>query len=476
MTPATSPATTSARAEHPAGSFPPGPPPRKRGLVSSLRYNYGFFRDSLGFVNKRFETYGDLYYAPSDGLGLYVVRHPLQVHEVLVANAAKYGKGHTALQRVADIIGDGMLTTDGETWRRQRKLSQPAFARSRLAEYTEVMSAEAVRALASWSDGETREVDRDMMTLTLRVVSKALFGHDLANADVAVVDRLMSVFQTGAIAANLLPRWLPNPARHRLRGASAALDELMYRLIARSQEGLRGGATGAVGTKANLLDMLVNAVDEEDPRARLDAREVRDNLMTLLLAGHETTSNALTWTLYALSQHPEIERTLMAEVDAVLGGRAPTFEDLPKLRYAEQVLKESMRMYPPVHSLARVAAEDSELGGYPIKKGSEVVIWVYWMHHDARWFPEPERFRPERFSPEGEAALEKSSYIPFGAGPRACIGKAFAMLEAQLLLVLLVQRFHFSLAPGQKVALNPRITLRPKHGMRMRLTRRLQQG
>jgi cytochrome P450 len=427
-----------------------------------LPYFARFLRDPIGFVGQRFATYGDIYYAPADGVGLYVLRHPDHLHEVLTVNAAKYGKGHSALARVSEIIGDGMLTTDGETWRRQRKLSQPAFARSRLAEYAYIMSDEGGRALSSWHAGETREIGHDMMALTLRVVSKALFGHDLSDADVQVVNAVMSVFQAGALSTNLIPSWMPNPVMRRLRQASARLDELIFGLVARSQRGER-----PAGGKENLLDRLVHAVDEEDPRARLSPREVRDNLLTLLLAGHETTSNALTWTLYALSQHPEIERALVSEVTEVLGGRAPTFDDLPRLRYTEQVLKESMRMYPPVPSTARLSLEETSIGGYAVPKGSEVLLWVYMTHHDPRWYPEPDRFRPERFTPENEAKLPRAAYLPFGAGPRACIGKAFAMIEAQLLLALLVQRFHFELVPGQDIRAVPRVTLRPKNGVKM---------
>jgi cytochrome P450 len=449
------------------GAFPPGPPPRKKDLASTLSYFYRFQRDPIGFVRSRFETYGDLYYAPSGGVGLYVIRHPDHLHEVLTANAAHFGKGHSALERVGEVIGDGMLTTDGETWRRQRKLSQPAFARSRLVEYTTIMAEEGSASLARWRPGEVRDVAKDMMALTLRVVSKALFGHASSDADVAVVDRLMSVFQTGAMSSNIVPSWLPNPLMSRLRTASANLDQLIYDLVEQSQKRGKPG-----DKKANLLDILVHAVDDEDARATLTPREVRDNLLTLLLAGHETTSNALTWTLYVLSEHPAIEAKLVRELDEVLGGRTPTFEDLPNLPYTEQVLKESMRMYPPVPSLARIATQDTTLGGYPVAQGAEVILWLYLTHHDPRFYPDPSRFLPERFTKENEAKLPKAAYLPFGAGPRACIGKAFAMMEAQLLLALLVQRFHFSLVPGQSIVVAPQLTLKPKNGLRMRLSAR----
>jgi cytochrome P450 len=231
-------------------------------------------------------------------------------------------------------------------------------------------------------------------------------------------------------------------------------------------------ASGVVPDPADLLHMLVTAVDVEGDGGTLDDQEVRDQLVTMFLAGHETTSHALTWTWYLLSQNPEAEAKLHAELERVLGGRAPTYDDLDDLPYTRWCFEEAMRLYPPVYTTARRAEVDAEIGGYPVPRGSEVVIWIYMTHHDARWYPNPRAFKPERFSPEVVAGRPKLAYLPFAAGARACIGKVFAMIEGQLVLATLAQQYRLRLEPGHPVELSPRVTLSPKHGMRMQLSRR----
>jgi cytochrome P450 len=292
-----------------------------------------------------------------------------------------------------------------------------------------------------------------------------LFSHD-AGRDAATVSRAMTAFQARLTAPDLVPRWLPSPRRRRIEQAIEDLDGIVYGLIAARRE------QGEPPDPPDLLHMLVTAIDEEGDGARLTEREVRDELVTLFLAGHETTSNALTWTWYLLSQHPAVEAKLHEELDAVLRGRPPALDDLDRLPYTEQVVKESMRLYPPVFMVARMAREDTEIGGYPVPRGSEVVLWIHQTHHDPRWYPEPEAFEPERFAAAEEAKLPKLAYAPFGAGPRACIGKSFAMIEARLILATIAQRFRFTLAPGQRVEPAARITLGQKHGMRMVVHRR----
>jgi cytochrome P450 len=445
-----------------AAPFPPGPPPRD-GPLSQARYFAGFLFDPIGFVARRFERYGDIYYAPAKGTGLYVLRHPDHLREVLVTRASSFRKTHSAFARLSLVLGDGLLTTDGDVWRRQRRMVQPAFSQARLAGYAGVMADEAARAASEWREGDVRDMNREMMQVTLRVVSRTLFGHDVSPRHIDDVGRAMSLFQRSLVRPDVLPTWMPSPQRRRLRGALDALDAMTYGVIAARR------STPSRAT--DLLQMLVDAVDEEGDKGRLSEKELRDQLVTLFLAGHETTAHALTWTLYLLSRNEGARRALQAELDRVLGSREPTYEDLARLPYTGQVIEESMRLYPPVYSIARRAHEDVEIAGYPVRAGSELILWVYMTHRDPRFFPDPEAFRPERFTPEEEEKRPKLSYLPFGAGPRACIGKVFALLEARLILATVARRFRFELVPGQGLEPQPRITLVPKRGMKMRLFR-----
>lgn len=465
--------TRSAEAPALAPRTPPGPPPRK-GIYRTLQYFAGFALDPLGFVKKRFDNYGDAYFAANPDGGLFVFRHPDHIREVLSTKASSFSKQHSAFTQLSRILGDGLLTSDGDTWTRQRRMIGPAFAPARIAEYGAVMVDETLETVRAWDAGGVRNINDDMTNLTLRVVSRALFGHDVAEKDIQVVARAMHEFQRSLSSPDILPKWVPLPARKRLEDNAAALDALMYRLIRDRREEIARGQKRE--GKKDLLEMLVTAVDSEatdDKRGSLSIEEVRDQLVTLFLAGHETTAHALSWTFYCLAQHPEVERELHRELDEVLGDRPPTVADLEKLPYTEMVVSEALRMYPPVYGIARRATEDVVIGDeWKVTKGSEVMIWVYWTHHDPRFYPEPDVFRPERFAPEAAAALPKMAWLPFGGGPRACIGKSFAMMEARLLLATLAQRHRLTLAPGQKVELAPRITLTPKRGMMMTLSRR----
>jgi cytochrome P450 len=446
---------------HPA---PPGPPERK-GLIDSLGYYYRFFTDPIGTVRARFERYGDLYYAPSNGVGLYVLRHPDHLYEVLVERAADYGKTHTAFDQLTKFLGFGLLTTDGETWRRQRRMVNPAFAHKRLAGYAAAMSDEARREVARWRPGEVRDMSRDMMELTLRVVCRTLFNHDVRGQTDAVAEA-MNGFRDHLGRPNFFPSWLPAPGQRAADRALEAIDDVILGMIADR----RAGRT-ASPEPPDLLHMLLTAVDEEGDGGKLGDREIRDQLVTLFLAGHETTSHALTWTLYLLSQNRGAEARVRAEIGEVLGDRAPGYDDLERLPYTRWCFEEAMRLYPPAYTLARRAERETQIGGYTVPKGSEVILWLYMTHHDARWFPDPEAFRPERFSPEEVAARPKLAYLPFGAGARACIGKVFAQIEGQLLLATLLQHHRFTLAPGFEPKIHPRVTLSPKNGMHMRIDR-----
>lgn len=452
---------------------PPGPPANNGGVIGQIRYAHGFITDPIGFVRGRFEQYGDIYFVPSrtgNDAGLYVVRHPDHVREVLVTRASSFTKQHSAFRQLASFLGDGLLTTDGDTWKRQRRMVQPAFSPPRLAGYAAVMTAEAELLAARWQDGQRLDLGQAMMGLTLRVVSRALFGHD-PTADIATVGRAMAAFQDSlGLTSRILPAWVPTSKRRRIRDGIEAMDRMMNGLIDRRREAMKRDPDVRDERARDLLHMLISAVDDEGDRRGLTTKEVRDQLVTLFLAGHETTSNLLTWTFALLAQHPEVASRLAEELRAVLTGdgspRAATFEDLPRLIYTEQVLSESMRLYPPIYSIARKARESTEIGGFAVPRDAEVIVWTYLMQRDPRWFPAPEAFRPDRFEPGAEAPLLRAAYLPFGAGPRACIGRTFAMIEAKILFATLARRFRFELAPGYKLQARARVTLTPRQAVK----------
>ncbi|MCH9679807.1 MAG: cytochrome P450 [Deltaproteobacteria bacterium] len=450
----------------PNAERPPGPPPRRGGL-HSLGYFWRFASDPLGFVEQRFERYGDIYYAPSDGQGLFVLRHPDHIREVLALRSSKFRKQHSAMRRLSQVLGQGLLTADGEAWKRHRTMIQPAFHRARLSSYAALMVEQTERAIADWKDGEVRDIGREMVDLTLQVVSRALFSHD-AGGQTDTVASAMTTLNTVMGRPDLLPRWMPSPMRARVRRVVGQLDGLVYDLIDQRREAVaRGGARG----HDDLLQSLVVAVDEQGGGG-LSRKEVRDELVTLLLAGHETTSHALSWTWLLLSRNPGHRQQLHDELDQVLQGRVPAFDDLPALPLSERVLKESMRLFPPAFVLARRAVEDTQIGGYAVPAGSEVIIWTRMTHRDARFYPAPEVFDPDRFTPQAEAARPKMSYLPFGGGPRACIGAQFSLVEARLVLATIARRFELDLLPGQRVREKPGVTLAPRGALRMRLRRR----
>ena len=446
-----------------AQTFPPGPPPH-RSPLGRAQFFAGFLLDPIGFVAGRFAKYGDVYYVPDRGPGLFVLRHPDHLRELLSTQAASFKKEHTAFEQLERVLGEGLLTSDGETWKRQRRLVQPGFAKAKLASYAGVMVDETLKTMRDLV-GE-RDMSRELMELTLRAVSRTLFGHD-ASTDVATVGRSMRSLQTSLGMSEIIPAWFPVGGKHAVDRAVRDLDGIVYGLIRTRRAALERGAP----TRDDLLDSLLSAVDTDGKGDGLTEREVRDQLMTLFLAGHETTSHALTWTLYLLSQNPGIRDALGAQVRDILGDRPPTLDDLPKMPLVSQVFKESLRLFPPAYLLARRASADVEVGGYQVRAGAEAIAWVYFTHRDARWFDDPHAFKPERFAPAAEARIHPFAFIPFGAGPRACIGKSFAMMEGELMLALLAQRFRFHLTSGERVVPNPRITLHPKRGLKMQVER-----
>jgi cytochrome P450 len=429
---------------------------------------YSFRRDSLGFLTRLMREYGDVACFKAGPQHVYLLSHPDYVRDVLVTHHARFHKGR-ALQRAKRLLGEGLLTSEGEFWRRQRRLAQPAFHRQRINSYGRVMIEHAERVCARWRDGETLDISEEMMRLTLAVVGKTLFDADVeSDADEVggALNEVMNLFGYLMIPFSELLEKLPLPPQRRFLRARARLDAVVYRII---EEHRRTGTD-----RGDLLSMLLLAVDEEGDRTGMTNEQLRDEAMTIFLAGHETTANALTWAWYLLAQNPEAEARLHEELDALLeGGRAPTSEDASALRYTEMVVAETMRLYPPAWAIGRLAIEDHEVGGYQIPRGSLVLVSQYIMHRDARFFPDPERFLPERWTPEAKAARPQFSYFPFGGGPRRCIGEGFAWMEATLILATLARRWRARTLPGHKVEMQPRITLRPgKGGVPMTLEHR----
>ena len=438
---------------------PPGPRRRYPG-----EFTVALARDPIGFLTRLARDHGDVAFFTMAGQPMLFVNHPELVREVLVTKQRSFHKGR-GLERAKRLLGEGLLTSEGEFHRRQRRLVQPAFHRQRVATYGDVMSRYAARAGDRWRHGTTLDVADEMMRLTLAIVGKTLFDADVEGEAHEIGEALTESFMSFTYAVlpfgELLDR-LPLPPTIRFNRARARLDATIYRMI---EERRRGGAD-----RGDLLSMLLLAQDSEGDGGGMTDEQLRDEAMTLFLAGHETTSNLLTWTWYLLSQHPDAERRLHAEVDAVLGAgdRGPlTADDLPRLPYTRMVLAESMRLYPPAWIVGRRAVEDVEVGGYPVAARTIVLMSQYVAHRDGRWFPEPDRFDPERWTPEAAASRPKFSYYPFGGGARICIGEQFAWMEGTLILATLAHRWRLRLAPGQRVALQPIITLRPKFGMRM---------
>jgi cytochrome P450 len=425
--------------------------------------------DLAGFLLALHREQGDVARARVGNLRLHLVAHPDDVRDVLITHQRVFMKGHV-LQRAKMLLGEGLLTSEGEFHLRQRRLVQPAFHRQRIAAYTQEMVDRAWITGDRWRDGETVDMDREMMALTLAIVARTLFDADVeAEADEigGALTEVLRLFQTVFIPGMQLVDRLPLPHTRRFARARGRLDETIYRLIAvRRAELARGRERG------DLLSTMLTAQDAEGDGGSMTDEQLRDEAMTLFLAGHETTSNALTWTWYLLSQHPAVEARLHDEVDRVLGDRRATADDLASLPYTRMVLSESMRLYPPAYAIGRRALEDYEVRGIVISRGSLVVVSPLVTHRDARWFPDPERFDPERWTPEAQGTRPKFSYFPFGGGTRMCIGDQFAWTEGMLLLTTLAQRWRAELAAGQRVAMKPMITLRPRYGMRMVLRER----
>jgi cytochrome P450 len=424
-------------------------------------------QDELRFMRKYASEYGDVVRFRFVHRTAYMYTNPYDVHQILVDKSSKFQKAPLYRLVLGRFLGDGLLTSEGDFWKRQRKLAQPAFHHGRIQDYADVMVGYATRLVDEWQDGVVRDINRDMMRLTLNIVAKTLFDVEMdSNAD-RFYQAMSTLLHTSEQAFNsprftLTPNWFPWAHNFQIWGAVRELDAIVGAIIDERRQ--------SDEDRGDLLSMLLLAEDEAGQR--MSDKQLRDEAVTIVAAGHETTANALAWTWYLLAQHPEIEARLHDELDRVLQGRAPTMADLPQLEYATMIIKESMRLYPPAPGFARQSLEDVEIGPYLHPKETIAMIPAHILHRDERWHPEPSRFMPERFSKENEPNMMKYSYLPFGGGPRICIGNSFAMMEAALLLATMAQRFKLRLEPGQNVVPEMSVTLRPRENMRMRLEAR----
>ncbi len=421
-------------------------------------------RDVLGFFVSMQAEYGDVVRLDFGARTMYLVTHPDDIKYILQDNNRNYAKGY---EQVKPVLGDGLVSSEGDFWRRQRRLIQPNFHRRRIAEFSTIMVESAAEMLESWKpyakQGETLDIAHEITSVTQQIIAKTMFSTDVGEQ----VDTLCQAFDVTLEYMNmrmfnplpLLDR-LPTPANLRFRRSLAVLDEIMYGLI----EARRTMSH----PPEDLLTMLIEARDEETGEGMSD-RQIRDEVVTIFFAGHETTASTLSWSWYLLAQHPEIARAVTAEAIDVLGGRNPTIEDYPNLIYSRRVIDESLRIYPPAWMFARQTIQPDEVGGYHIPAGAMIMLSPYITHRHPDFWEDPERFNPDRFITERIAGQHRLAYFPFGGGPRLCIGKDFALVEATLILAQMAAAYEFQLVPGRKVVPQPIATLRPRPGVFMKI-------
>jgi cytochrome P450 len=441
-----------------AAKFPPGPPPNLiRSLFGAMQQN------PLDYFTAMAQKYGDVSGMRIGKFRSLFINHPDLIEDVLVNNSRKYIKGRI-LRANKYLFGEGLLTSEGDFWLRQRRLAQPAFHRARVNAYAATMAEYAGQLIDTWRDGEERDIHEEMMQLALRIVSKTLFDADVTRDAKEIGETLDVLLQ---IAANfgrtiLVPLWVPSPRNIRAKLGIKRLEKVIYRII--SERRASGRDTG------DLLSILLQAQDEDG--THMNDRQLRDETITLFLAGHETTANTLAWTWWLLAQNPTVEKKFHEELDGVLGGRAPEVDDLPKLAFLNNVLTESLRLYPTAWGMARLAAEEHEISGYAVRTGYGVAFAQWVIHRDARWFDAPLEFRPQRWENGLAKQLPRFAYFPFGGGPRQCIGNTFALMEASVVLATIGQKFRFQLVPNHRVTPLASITLRPKNGIQVSLEAR----
>jgi cytochrome P450 len=424
-------------------------------------------RDPLGFVQNLAREHGDVAFVRLGPEPFYLLSHPDHVRTVLVEQAHAFRKSRV-VEEARRVLGDGLLTSEGDHHRRQRRMIQPAFHHARLEGYADAMAEEAAGRSSRWCDGHVVDVHREMYDLTLSIVGRTLFGSDVgeraATRVAGALEDALAMYEWLVLPLSNLIERIPTAGMRRFHAARASLDDVVFGMIRERRASSPGGD--------DLLSLLLAATDGEGGPNRMTDRQVRDEVMTLFLAGHETTSNALTWSWYLLSQDPAEGDAVAEEAARVLGARRATISDAAALARTRMVVAEAMRLYPPSWGMGRRAVEDVSIDGHTLPSGSSAMVSQWVIHHDPRWFPDPFRFDPGRWDAEAVAARPRYSFFPFGAGSRICIGEDFAWTEAVLLLATLARDWRLDLVPGQRIELEPRITLRPRGPIRVRLVRR----
>ena len=435
------------------------PSPKGFALLGDL---IDFGRIPLEFSLKASQEYGDLVDLSIGSSKFYLFNHPRLIEEVLSKHQDSVKDySYRALEYV---FGNGIFLSHGATWKHNRRLMQSAFNRNRLATYADRVVVDVSLMLDSWRTGEVRQLHREMSLLTVKIIMQTMFGVDATETAAEIttaLDTIMLQYYRQAETFFIFPNWLPTLGNWRANRATNQLNEIVETIIVKRRQGLQGN---------DLLSTMLNAQDEAGKP--LSDRQIRDEVMTLLIAGHETTANAITWTLMLLAQNPEAEAKLVAEIQAVIGDRLPTIDDLPQLPYTKMVIQESMRLYPPAWILGRELIRDCNIAGYHFTRGTVIYFSQWVVQRDRRFFDNPEQFNPDRWVNNLEERLPRCTYFPFGAGARACIGKAFSMMETTLVLTMMLQKFRLTLAPDHSIELLPSFTLRPKQGVKMIIDRR----
>jgi cytochrome P450 len=436
--------------------LPPGP-----GSISPFGHLFSFRRDSLAFLKKLADEYGDIARFRMGPFPVVLLNHPDYIKEVLSVQSSNFVKGRP-LEMAKEVLGEGLLTSEGDFHKRQSRIIQPAFHRKMIESYASAMTEYAIRLTDQWEDGETIDIFPAMIRMSTGIAAKAMFSVDVEQEAPEINEALEEVMTQFWKITLPFSEWLlklPLPSTLRFRKAKARLDQTIHRII----DAGRSRKT----EKNDLLSLLLEA--QKDPGAGMTDQQVHDQALTLFLAAFDTTSLALSWAWYLLSQHPEAEAELHEELDSVLQGRRPRAEDVPQLEYTRKVFGEAMRLYPPIYLISRQALNDFSIGEYVVPAGTIVLVSPYIIHRDSRFYPDPDKFDPHTWESRTQGVDAKYTYIPFSRGPRSCIGESFAWMEGVLALAAIAQSWQLRLLPGHPVAFSQSLNLRPKYGMKMRV-------